>query len=195
MESEACITGSQVKTQIPDGFQWKPLKDKSDTEGWQGGRYVISSRTFFWLVDYEVLGVNISSFLVISQLGSTCFWSACRQLLPPGGGFSICKTTQRIWQSSIVLEEESAGNWRETFHSWQRSWGRRLGIHKGGIKPQESPRIFSSIYPPKPESAYFIALCSHLWLYWGLSRTTISLSLSRVNLQLQLIKFLGIRSV
>lgn len=32
MESEACITGSQVKTQIPDGFQWKPLKDKSDTE-------------------------------------------------------------------------------------------------------------------------------------------------------------------
>ena len=106
MESEACITGSQVKTQIPDGFQWKPLKDKSDTEGWQGGRYVISSRTFFQLVDYEVLGVSLSSFLVISQLGSTCFWSACRQLLPPGGGFSICKTTQRIWQSSIVLEEK-----------------------------------------------------------------------------------------
>ena len=32
--------------------------------------------------------------------------------------------------------------------------------------------------PKKPESAYFIALCSHLWLYWGMSPTTISLSLT-----------------
>ena len=40
---------------------------------------------------------------------------------------------------------------------------RRLGIRKCGIEPQESTRIFSSISPPKkPESAYFIALCSHL---------------------------------
>ena len=49
--------------------------------------------------------------------------------------------------------------------------------------------------PPKPESAYFTALCSHLhlWLYVGLSPTT---SLwKRVNLQLQLIKFLGVTRV
>ena len=47
----------------------------------------------------------------------------------------------------------------------------------------------------KPESAYFTALCSHLhlWLYGGLSPTT---SLwKRVNLQLQLIKFLGVTRV
>ena len=44
---------------------------------------------------------------------------------------------------------ECAGSQRETFHSWQRSWGRRLGIRKGGIEPQECPRIFSSIYPQK----------------------------------------------
>ena len=46
--------------------------------------------------------------------------------------------------------------------------------------------------PSKPESAYFTALCSHLhlWLYGGLSPNT---SLwKRVNLQLQLIKFLGV---
>ena len=45
--------------------------------------------------------------------------------------------------------------------------------------------------PPKPESAYTTALCSHLhlWLYGGLSPTT---SLwKRVNLQLQLIIFPG----
>ena len=49
--------------------------------------------------------------------------------------------------------------------------------------------------PPKPESAYFTALWSHLhlWLYGGLSPTT---SLwKRVNLQLQLIKFLGVTRV
>ena len=49
--------------------------------------------------------------------------------------------------------------------------------------------------PPKPESAHFTALCSnlHLWLYRGLSPTT---SLwKRVNLQLQLIKFLGVTRV
>ena len=49
--------------------------------------------------------------------------------------------------------------------------------------------------PPKPESAYFTALCSylHLWLYGGLSPTT---SLwKRVSLQLQLIKFLGMPRV
>ena len=49
--------------------------------------------------------------------------------------------------------------------------------------------------PPKPESAYFTALCSHLhlWLYGGLSPTT---SLwKKVKLQLQLIKFLGVTRV
>ena len=68
-------------------------------------------------------------------------------------------------------------SWHEELHLWQRSWGRRLDIRKGGIEPQESPWVFSRIYPPKPESAYFTALCSHLWLYWGLSPTTILLSL------------------
>ena len=38
----------------------------------------------------------------------------------------------------------------------------------------------SNISPPtKPESAYCIALCSDLWFHWGLSPSTISLSLSK----------------
>ena len=54
--------------------------------------------------------------------------------------------------------------------------------------------LFLSTYPPKPESVYFTALCSHLhlWLYRGLSPTT---SLWGVNLGLQLIKFLGVTRV
>ena len=48
--------------------------------------------------------------------------------------------------SHVWLFVRGAG---EAFCSWQRSWGRKLGIRKGGIEPQESPRIFSSIFPPK----------------------------------------------
>ena len=33
----------------------------------------------------------------------------------------------------------TAGGQREEFRPWQRSWGRRLGIRKGVIKPQETP--------------------------------------------------------
>ena len=85
---------------------------------------------------------------------------------------------QIVFKSTALFPTPSTARSRhEELHPWQRSWGRRLGIRKGGIEPQESPWIFSSIYPQKPESAYFTALCSHLWLYWGLSPTTISLSL------------------
>ena len=82
-----------------------------------------------------------------------------------------------MWKTDLLEKTLIAGSRYEELQPWQRSWGRRLGIHKGEIEPQESPWIFSSIYPPKPEFAYFTALCSHLWLYWGLSPTTISLSL------------------
>ena len=67
---------------------------------------------------------------------------------------------------------------------------------KAGSSLRSPPGYSRAFSPKKPESAYFIALCSHLWLYWGLSPTTISLSLcQRVNLQLQLIKFLGVTGV
>ena len=68
----------------------------------------------------------------------------------------------------------------EELRPWQRSWGRKLGICKGVIKPQETPCSWAST--PKPESV----LCSHLhlWLYGGLSPITISLG-EGVNVQLQ----------
>ena len=48
---------------------------------------------------------------------------------------------------------------------------------------------------PKPESAYFTALCSHLWLYGGCPPPPSRSLWKGVNLQLQLIKFLGIIGV
>ena len=66
---------------------------------------------------------------------------------------------------------------REELRPWQRSRGRRLGIGKGVIKPQETPRSLAST--PKTRV-----------LYGALSPITISLR-EGVNLQLQLIKIPG----
>ena len=38
-----------------------------------------------------------------------------------------------------ILQHSAAGGQREEPRPWQRSWGRRLGITKGVIKPQETP--------------------------------------------------------
>ena len=127
----------------------------------------------------ELQGNSIYTYMKWSEmkllsrvwLFATPWTLACQA--PPSMGLS----RQEFWSGLPFPSLPGAG---EAFRSWQRSWGRRLGIRKGGIEPQESARIFSSISPPqKTESAYFIALCSHLWLYWGLSPTTISLSLSK----------------
>ena len=52
-----------------------------------------------------------------------------------------------------------AGSQREDLRPWQRSWGRRLGICKGGIKPQKSPWKFSSIYSQN-QSLPTLLLCA-----------------------------------
>ena len=83
------------------------------------------------------------------------------------------------------------GGQREALRLWQRSWGRRLDIRKGGIEPQECPWKSSSIYPHNQSLPNFTTLCSHLhlWLYGGLSPTA-SFG-ERVNSELQLIKTPG----
>ena len=129
------------------------------------------------LVEYpEVDGLAQKSLVSDQKSWWPVFRNAASSSMLTYGSFLFCSTEHCGQRHSTGWV---AGSRRETFHSWQRSWGRRLGIHKGGIEPRESSRIFLSIYPPKPESAYFIALCSPLWLYWGLSPTTISLSLSK----------------
>ena len=59
----------------------------------------------------------------------------------------------------LLCEPPSARSQREELHSWQRSWGRRLDIRKGGIEPQESPWKFSSIYPQN-QSLPILLLCA-----------------------------------
>ena len=83
------------------------------------------------------------------------------------------------------------GSRREDLHPWQRSWGRRLDIRKGGIEPQESPWKSSSIYPHN-QSLPTLLLCAFTYisdLMGGLSPTTFFGEV--VNLELQLIKTPG----
>ena len=100
--------------------------------------------------------------------------------------------------TAMFRDTSPAGSQREELRPWQRSWGRRLGIHKGGIEPQESPWKFSSTYPQN-QSLPTLLLCALTYTSdftggGGLSPATISLW-KRVNLQLQLIKFLGVTRV
>ena len=88
-----------------------------------------------------------------------------------------------------------AGSQHEELRPWQRSWGKRLGIHKGRIEPQESPWIFLSIYPQN-QSLPTLLLCALTSDFTGGCPPPPSHSLWKgVNLQFQLIKFLGIIGV
>ena len=64
-----------------------------------------------------------------------------------------------IVQLSHALTRQTVGGQREALRPWQRSWGRRLDIYKGGIKPQESPWKSSSIYPHN-QSLPTLLLCA-----------------------------------
>ena len=94
----------------------------------------------------------------------------------------------RIFQFIVI---HTVGCQSEALHPWQRSWGRRLDIHKGGIEPQESPWKSSSIYPHN-QSLPALLLCAPTYtsdFMGGLSPTT---SFGEgVNLELQLIKTPG----
>ena len=85
-----------------------------------------------------------------------------------------------------VLKHDVGGQ-REALRPWQRSWGRRLNIRKGGIEPQESCWKSSSIYPHN-QSLPTLLLCALTYtsdFMGGLSPTT---SFGEgVNLELQLI--------
>ena len=67
----------------------------------------------------------------------------------------------------------TAGSQCEEFCPWQRSWGRRLGIRKGGMEPQGSPWKFLSIYTQNQSLPTFCFVLSPTPLtLWGVSPTT-----------------------
>ena len=91
----------------------------------------------------------------------------------------------------VEFTESMVGLCREQeLRPWQRSWGKRLGIRKGGIKPQESPWKFSSIYPQKQSLPTFCFVPLTYTSDFTGGCPPLPLSEKGVSLQLQLIKFL-----
>ena len=122
--------------------------------------------------------------------------SFCALCLPQGLHKTSCRCYQSIlyWEQlnftnmqklypftshlfTLLMSNFTVGSQREELHPWQRSWGRKLSICKGVIKPLETPCSWACT--PKTRV-----------LHRGLSPITISLE-EGVNLQLQLIKIPG----
>ena len=92
-----------------------------------------------------------------------------------------------IWGKAMICEMPGASVRNSTHGKGHEEGG--TAYTKAGSSLRKPP--VPEHLPPKPESAYFTALCSHLhlWLYGVLSPTT---SLGEgVNLQLQSIKIPG----
>ena len=89
-------------------------------------------------------------------------------LLPPARALftwsraapSTCTLHLFLWffQMTLLLSF-TVGGQRAALRLWQRSWGRRLDIRKGGIEPQESPWKSSSSYPHN-QSLPTLLLCA-----------------------------------
>ena len=124
-------------------------------------------------------------------------WNAfcCKPLFTPATAeinvWRLCFSHTALSQSRQLVQgccsnSTIAGSWREELRPWQRSWGRRLGIRKGRIEPQESPWKFSSIYPQNQSLPTFCFVLSPTPLTLR-GAVLHYLSLKKVNLQLQLI--------
>ena len=65
------------------------------------------------------------------------------------------------WRPDAAIRELAARTPRTVVSMWGEEPD-KVRVLWTGKNTRESSRIFLSIYPPKPESAYFIALCSPL---------------------------------
>ena len=92
-------------------------------------------------------------------------------------------------QSRLLYPARIAGSQCEELRPWQRSWGRRRGIRKGRIEPQETPCSQASTPPNQSPTLLFYAL-TYTSDFTGGWPTTTSLG-EGVNLQFQLIKIPG----
>ena len=84
---------------------------------------------------------------------------------------SVMPSNHLILCCPLHLRSDYVGGQSEVLRPWQRSWGRRLDIRKGGIEPQESPWKSSSVYP-RNQSLPTLLLCAltySLIIFFGLT--------------------------
>jgi len=150
--------------------------------------FIVSELIFIFLIPFEfIFGYDVRkcfSFFLLHTVDQFSQHHLLKRLsfLHCIFCFSFVKDKVSCWEPAWGTLPVAKVLRKEARHTQRQDWA-------SGV-----PLEILEHLPPKPESAYFTALCSHLhlWLY-GLSPTT---SLwKRVNLQLQLIKFLGVTRV
>ena len=85
--------------------------------------------------------------IILTAAAAAKSLQSCPTLCDPIDGSPPGSPVPGILQAR-TLEWVAVGGQSEVLRPWQRSWGRRLDIRKGGIEPQESPWKSLSIYPP-----------------------------------------------
>ena len=100
------------------------------------------------------------------HIGWPKYWSFSLSISPSNEHSGLI-SFRIVWFDLLAVQEaaesetlgETVGGQSEALGPWQRSWGRRLDIRKGGIEPHESPWKSSSIYPHN-QSLPTLLLCA-----------------------------------
>ena len=112
-------------------------------------------------LEHVLISVQFSCSVVSYLLwphGLQHAWLPCPS--PTPGAYSnyaqrcLDRSQECSWERRFTV-----GGQTEALRPWQRSWGRRLDIRKGGIELQESPWKSSSIYPHN-QSLPTLLLCA-----------------------------------
>ena len=136
-------------------------------------------------VGHDWSDLAVAAVFVLATHSSTLAWR-----IPwaeePGSLQSMGLLRVRLdWATSLSLVTFARSQCEELCPR-QRSWGRRLGIRKGGTEPQESPWTFLSIYPQN-QSLPTLLLCALTYTSDFTEGCPPPPLWKRVNLQLQLI--------
>ena len=86
------------------------------------------------------------------HIGWPKYWSFSLSISPSNEHSGLI-SFRIVWFDLLAVQEaaesetlgETVGGQSEALGPWQRSWGRRLDIRKGGMEPRVCPRIFLSI--------------------------------------------------
>ena len=123
-------------------------------------RYLL--RTLCWQM--AIAGVIVGITMNAHQTHWVLMWLFVGKkiLLPREATTKAWKAGDRVKECMAIPNRTGnmhVGGRREALRPWQRSWGRRLDIRKGGIEPQESPWKSSNIYPHN-QSLPTLLLCA-----------------------------------
>ena len=128
------------------------------TEGERRGR-----QRMRWLDGItDLMDMSLSKCWELAMNREASLWSLDLCRWPQGVAQGASEKTLILWcwegplgTPLRLVQWKIAGSQREIFHSWQMSWGKSLGIRKGGIEPPGVPPYILEHLPPKTKVCLF----------------------------------------